>query len=66
MDTVFKTLKRSYKLVVLAHPTYEVTYREVFLTGELDRLLDDHVIDAVNLINSSGLNYQTHRDYHTS
>ena len=60
MDAVFKTLKKAYKMVVLAHPTYEITYREVFLTGEIDRLIDDNLIDAVNIINSTGLNHASH------
>jgi hypothetical protein len=61
IDKVFERLRESYELVILAHPDYEITWRELFLTGEIDKLIDDEIIDAVNLINSSGFSQPRHR-----
>ncbi len=61
VDDVFARLKEAYDLVILAHPDYDITWREIFLTGELDRLLDENIIDGVNIINSGGFNYKRHK-----
>jgi hypothetical protein len=46
---VLAQLKQSCEFVALAHPKYPVTYETIFLSGELDDLLDEHRIDAVEL-----------------
>ncbi|MCD9024652.1 hypothetical protein [Cohnella silvisoli] len=46
---ILRQLKRECEFVALAHPHYPVTYETIFLNGELDRLLDEGIIDAVEL-----------------
>jgi hypothetical protein len=62
VDGVFARLRESYDMLILAHPDYEITWHKLFMTGEIDRLLDEGIIDAVNIINSGGFNYKRHRE----
>jgi hypothetical protein len=47
-------LKENCDLAILAHPEYPGTWETLYLTGEMDRLLDTGALDAVNLINTRG------------
>ncbi len=63
-DDVLAQLKSTCDLVILAHPEYPGTWERIFLTGEIDRLLDEGLIDGVNLINGSGaFRDKKHRNY---
>ncbi|NQU40112.1 MAG: hypothetical protein HQ523_09180 [Lentisphaerae bacterium] len=46
---VLATLKAHSGFMALAHPQYSLTRTRLFETGEIDRLLDDELIDAVQL-----------------
>lgn len=53
-EASLRLLKESCDLVILAHPEYPGTWEKLFLTGEMDRLLDAGAMHAVNLINTRG------------
>lgn len=52
--TSLRRLKETCDLLILAHPEYPGTWEKLFLTGEMDRLLDEGLLDGINLINSAG------------
>lgn len=55
-EGTLRKLKGTCDLVILAHPEYPGTREQLFLTGEMDRLLDEGAMDGVNLINTRGFN----------
>ena len=61
-EAVMRRLGGTSDLVVLAHPDYPGTWDRLFLTGEVDRLLDAGAIDGVNLINTAGFDGGRHRE----
>ncbi len=63
-DEVLRHFKDTCDLVILGHPEYPGTWEKIFLTGEIDRLLDEGLIDAVNMINGcGGFSLPGHRDH---
>lgn len=59
---VLRELKDSCELIFLAHPTYPETWKQLFKTGEMDRLMDEGLVDGINLINTSGFADPGHRE----
>lgn len=57
-----RRLQATSDLVILAHPNYPGTWETIFQTGEMDRLLDEGIIDGVNLINTNGFEVPSHRE----
>ena len=53
-EASLRCLKETCDLVILAHPEYPGTWERLFVTGEMDRLLEVGAMDAVNLINTRG------------
>ncbi len=49
-------------LVCLAHPDYPDTWETLYLTGEMDRLMDQGIIDGINLINTDGFDAPRHQE----
>ena len=47
--SVLSRLHQGEGLVALAHPKFPVTYEKILLSGELDRLIDDDCMDAVQI-----------------
>lgn len=48
-ERVLKKTKANYDLLMLAHPSHHRTWKEIFLTGKMDRLIDEGFIDGVQM-----------------
>ncbi len=59
---VLSSLKKNCDLIFLAHPTYPGTWKELYLTGEMDKLMDEGLVDGINLINTDGFSDPGHAE----
>lgn len=48
-ERVLKKTKANYDLLILAHPPHHRTWKEIFLAGKMDRLIDEGFIDGVQM-----------------